>query len=168
MSADLERRLRALEEVEAIKRLKYRYWRFLDLKQWDDLASLFAADATVAYGDGKYTFTGVDSIMDFLRRSLGWESGSITLHHGHHPEIELLGDDAASGIWALYNYMFRRLTEASFERDTAKLDEVISLMDYERETWTLLTEKLAKERNTRPAPAAPGASPQRAPLSVQG
>jgi hypothetical protein len=106
MSADLERRLRVLEEVEAIKRLKYRYWRFLDLKQWDDMAELFAPDATVAYGDGKYTFTGVDAIMDFLRRSLGWESGSITLHHGHHPEIELLGEDAAQGTWALYNYMF--------------------------------------------------------------
>jgi hypothetical protein len=106
MSADLERRVRILEDIEAIKRLKYRYWRHLDLKQWDQLAELFARDATVSYGDGKHQFSGVDSIIDFLRRSLGWESGSITLHHGHHPEIELVGDDGAEGTWALYNYMF--------------------------------------------------------------
>ena len=43
--SDLERRIRALEDVEAIKRLKYRYWRHLDLKQWDELAACFAADA---------------------------------------------------------------------------------------------------------------------------
>lgn len=106
MSAELERRIRALEDVEAIKRLKYRYWRHLDLKEWGALAGLFMPEATVSYGAGKYDFRGVDSIMDFLRRSLDWQSGSITLHHGHHPEIELVGENRATGTWALYNYMF--------------------------------------------------------------
>ncbi len=104
--SDLERRIQALEDVEAIKRLKYRYWRHLDLKQWDELAACFAADAAVSYGDGRYRFAGVDAIMRFLRESLGRETGSVTIHHGHHPEIELTGQATARGRWALYNYLF--------------------------------------------------------------
>jgi hypothetical protein len=103
---DLDRRLRRLEDIEAIKQLKYRYWRHLDLKQWDALAQCFAPDATVCYSSGKYEFTGVDAIMRFLSEALGTERGSVTIHHGHHPEIELLGDVSARGTWALYNYMF--------------------------------------------------------------
>ena len=104
--SDLERRLNRLEDIEAIKQLKYRYFRHLDLKQWDELAQCFAADATVSYGSGKYEFRGVGAIMGFLSESLGEARGSVTIHHGHHPEIELLGPTSARGSWALYNYMF--------------------------------------------------------------
>lgn len=104
--ADLDRRLKRLEEIEALKQLKYQYWRFLDTKQWAELGRLFTRDATTSYGSGKYEFKGVDAIMQFLSDSLGEQRGSVTIHQGHHPEIELLGDDAAKGTWALYNYMF--------------------------------------------------------------
>ena len=104
--AELDRRLRRLEDVEAIKQLKYRYWRHLDLKQWDALAQCFADDATVCYSSGKYEFAGVSAIMKFLSESLGAARGSVTIHQGHHPEIELLSATRARGTWALYNYMF--------------------------------------------------------------
>lgn len=102
----MERRLRRLEDIEAIKQLTYRYWRCLDLKQWDDMRECFVPDATVCYSSGKYEFSGVDAIVGFLSQSLGEASGSVTIHQGHHPEIELLGEDRARGTWALYNYMF--------------------------------------------------------------
>jgi hypothetical protein len=105
---DLEKRLRRIEDLEAIKTLKYRYWRHLDLKQWEELATLFAPDASVSYGAGKYEFQGVDAIMRFLSDSLGHQTGSITIHHGHHPEIEITGDSTARGTWALYNYMYNQ------------------------------------------------------------
>ena len=103
---DLERRIRALEDVEAIKQLKHRYWRCLDLKLWDELATCFTADATVSYGSGKYRFEGVEAIMRFLRESLARERGALGYHHGHHPEIELTGERTARGVWALDNYLF--------------------------------------------------------------
>jgi len=106
--AELERRVRAIEDVETIKQLKYRYWRHLDLKQWDELADCFAEGASVSYGEGRYHFEGAGAIMRFLRESLARESGSVTVHHGHHPEIELTGETTAKGTWALYNYMFNR------------------------------------------------------------
>ncbi|MGH7860320.1 MAG: nuclear transport factor 2 family protein [Candidatus Binatia bacterium] len=104
--SELERRIRVIENVEAIKRLKYRYFRHLDRKEWDDLAACFAPQATVAYGSGRYRFEGREATLGFLREALGEEKGSVTAHHGHHPEIELTGEDTARGTWALYNYMF--------------------------------------------------------------
>jgi hypothetical protein len=104
--AELERRLRALEDVEAIKRLKYRYWRCLDLKLWDEMAGCFTPDATVDYGGGTYRFQGVESILRFLRESLGRERGLLLgYHHGHHPEIDVTGEATARGVWALDNYL---------------------------------------------------------------
>jgi hypothetical protein len=55
-------------------------------KRWDELAGCFTADATVDYGGGAYRFQGVDTIMRFLRESLGSETGALGFHHGHHPE----------------------------------------------------------------------------------
>ncbi len=103
---DLERRIAVIEDIEAIKRLKYRYWRHLDLKEWDALAALFVKNASVSYGSGKYEFQGVEAIMRFLRESLGRETGAVTVHQGHHPEIDLTSNTTATGTWALYNYMF--------------------------------------------------------------
>lgn len=88
-----------LLEIEAIRQLKYRYFRFLDLKRWDDLRELFVEEATSSYASGRYAFEGRDAILDFLRQALDRPT-MITAHHGHHPEIELMGDDRARGTWA--------------------------------------------------------------------
>ena len=89
-----------LHEIEAIKRLKYRYFRCLDLKRWDELTECFVEDATSAYGDGKFAFDSRKGIMQFLVDALGRPT-IITAHHGHHPEIDLTGPTTAAGIWAL-------------------------------------------------------------------
>jgi SnoaL-like domain len=120
--ADVERRLRALEDIEAIKRLKHRYWRCLDLKLWDEMAGCFTPDATVDYGGGAYRFQGVEAIMRFLRESLGAERSLLGYHHGHHPEIDLTGETTARGVWALDNYLLdaarkRGVRIAAYYRD---------------------------------------------------
>lgn len=48
---------------------------------------------------------------------------------------------------ALYTYMISRLVTASHEKDTAPADEVIGLLTYERETWSLLMETIAGDQN---------------------
>lgn len=102
----LEARLRTLEDLEAIRRLKHKYWRCLDQKRWDEMAECFTPDATVEYSGGKYRFRGVEAIVRFLRESLGVETGAIGIHHGLQPEIDFTGPDSARGTWGLYNYMF--------------------------------------------------------------
>jgi len=89
-----------LVEIEKIKRLKYRYARLLDTKDWDALADCFVPDATASYGGGQYEFTGRDAIMDFLTTALG-STEVLTSHTVTQPEIELLGHDRARGTWAL-------------------------------------------------------------------
>ena len=61
--------LTRLLEIEAIKQLKYRYFRHLDLKEWDALAELFAPDARSSYGDGKSVGDEVRTGMLRFQRS---------------------------------------------------------------------------------------------------
>jgi bile-acid 7alpha-dehydratase len=107
--ADLEARMKHLEDIEAIKRLKYKYLRCLDSKLWDDLAGCFTEDATTSYSSGKYSFQGREAIMQFLREGLG--PTMISMHHGHHPEVEITSDITARGIWALEDYVI--ITQAN-------------------------------------------------------
>jgi len=101
--AELEARIKRFEDIEAIKRLKYKYLRTLDSKLWDELAECFTEDATAAYSGGRYSFQGRDAIMEFLKKGLGHTI--ISMHHGHHPEIEITSDTTARGIWALKDYL---------------------------------------------------------------
>jgi ketosteroid isomerase-like protein len=44
--SDFGKRLQMLEDIEAIKQLHHEYIYFLNNRQWDDMAELFAEDAT--------------------------------------------------------------------------------------------------------------------------
>ena len=91
------------EDLEAIKRLKYRSLRCIDTKQWDELADCFTEDATTSHHGGKYSVSGRDAILDFFRSAN--VSEMITMHHVHHPEIEIMAEGAARGTWALEDYI---------------------------------------------------------------
>jgi flagellar protein FliS len=61
----------------------------------------------------------------------------------------------------LYNFVFRKLVEANVSRDIPALDEALKVLRYQRETWSLLMEELAKQKATTaaskldlPAPSA--------------
>ena len=89
-----------LAEIEAVKQLKFAYFRLLDMKQFAELGELLTEDATTAYQSGALSQTGRQSVVDFLEESLG-DPGIITMHNGHHPEITLTGATAATGRWYL-------------------------------------------------------------------
>lgn len=89
-----------LVEIEAIKRLKYKYMRCLDQKRWDEIAGCFSAEATAAYSGGKYSYQGRDAIVEFLRGSMGSDTFH-SAHQVHHPEIDLTSPTTARGTWAL-------------------------------------------------------------------
>jgi flagellar secretion chaperone FliS len=54
-------------------------------------------------------------------------------------------------VTGLYTFMYTTLVEANMERDMAKCDKVIELLEYERETWTMLMGKLAHEKGIQTA-----------------
>jgi hypothetical protein len=92
----LAERLDAVEAIEEIKRLKARYFRFVDEKKHDELAALFTDDANL-------TTDGItwDSPEHFAYTIRDLTGQAPSVHHGHMPEIEITGKDTASGIWAM-------------------------------------------------------------------
>jgi hypothetical protein len=80
------------EDIELIKQLKYRYLRTLDLKQWDDFAECFTPDVTGNYAG--LVFENRDTLVAFMRENLG--DDLISMHHAHHPEITVHGDEATA------------------------------------------------------------------------
>jgi len=101
--ADMEKRIGVLEDIEAIKKLKAKYWRCIDKKLWGELEECFVEDAVADYGKN-LNFQGRKAIIRFLKDNLGSDS-VITIHQGHNPEIEITGDNTARGIWALHDYL---------------------------------------------------------------
>ncbi len=45
---------------------------------------------------------GRESIVDGVSKAL---AGSRSVHHGHMPEIEILGPTSARGVWAMYDWL---------------------------------------------------------------
>ena len=92
------------KDLEAIKRLKYKYQRCIDTKQWDELRDCFTEDASAAYSSGKFSFQGRDAILKFLSGAMGAD----TFHSSHQvsqPEIDLVDESTATGRWCLTDYV---------------------------------------------------------------
>lgn len=89
-----------LDDIEAIRQLKYRYFRLLDTKRFTELGELLTEDATTSYQSGQHSYAGRAAIVAFLEEALG-SHDIVTMHNGHHPEIELTGATTATGIWYL-------------------------------------------------------------------
>jgi hypothetical protein len=90
-----------LAAVEDIRRLKARYFRCMDTKDWDGFRDVFAADAEMDMrseaGEAGLVH-GKQAIADFVRGSI---DTVVTVHHGHMPEIEVTSPTTATGIWAM-------------------------------------------------------------------
>jgi uncharacterized protein (TIGR02246 family) len=88
-----------LEAIEEIKALKARYFRCMDTKDWAGFAEQFAPHATMDMtSENAGVTTGRHDIAAFVEAAVG---DVTTVHHGHTPEIEILSDTTARGIWAM-------------------------------------------------------------------
>jgi hypothetical protein len=93
-----------LEEIEAIKQLKARYFRLMDTKKWGELEDVFCADAIVdTTGDGGWTTHSASEFVEMLRASI---EQVTTVHHGHMPEIELTSATTARAVWAMEDQLW--------------------------------------------------------------
>jgi hypothetical protein len=87
--------------IEDIRRLKARYFRCMDTKDWDGFRDVFAPDAEMDMrseaGDAGLV-RGAPSIAEFVR---GAVDDVDTAHHGHMPEIDVTSPTTATGVWAM-------------------------------------------------------------------
>jgi uncharacterized protein (TIGR02246 family) len=88
-----------MDDIEAIKQLKARYFRTMDTKDWEGMRLVFTDDAVVDTSEaGGGRIVGADAFMSFLQETL---ADTVTVHQGHMPEIDVKSTTTASGIWAL-------------------------------------------------------------------
>jgi hypothetical protein len=103
MHAGANTRRTSVDDIEAIKQLKARYFRMMDTKDWAGLRAVFTDDARIDTTEsGGTAMAGADQFVAFLEDLLG---DVTTVHHGHMPEIELTGTTTALGIWALQDLL---------------------------------------------------------------
>ena len=94
-----------LQATEQIKKLKGRYFRCMDTKDWDGFQSVFAADATMdttQEAPDIEIVRGNGNIREFVEGAVG---PVVTVHHGHMPEIEITSPTTARGVWAMQDFL---------------------------------------------------------------
>jgi len=98
---EMERRLRNLEDIEAIKQLQVRYVNCLTTIDWDDLVDCFTADAVVDLSVGKVK--GREAIENFFKKKISITHVGLEGNFVVHPIISVEGDKAR-GSWLLYTH----------------------------------------------------------------
>jgi hypothetical protein len=97
---DLAARLAALEDKEAIRRLKSRYLRACDLKQVEVVRDCFLPTGVrIAYQNFP-EFSDRDAFVAVFQQ-MACQGGVYDLHHATNWEIDLDGPDSARGLWSL-------------------------------------------------------------------
>ena len=131
-----------LASVEEIKRLKYRYFRTLDLKDWETFGDCLATDVRARYGTQAMGeplhYESREAVVEFMSTNLG--PGIVTMHVAQHPEIDV-DADAASASWGFEDTVivpdFKLLIRgAGYYHDTYRRDADgawrIASTEYER------------------------------------
>src|SRR3569623_339235 len=91
----------AAADIDEIKKLKARYCRLLDTKDWSAWRTVFTDDfVSDTSASGGVLITGADNMVEFIKKTLG-KASQPTVHQVHAPEIELTSPSTATGIWAL-------------------------------------------------------------------
>jgi hypothetical protein len=95
--------LQRLVIIEEIRKLRSRYWRYLDTQQWDKFATLFTDDCVFDASLDAFTPPpGGRAIADTLAEVF---AGVTSVHHGMQHEIEVLDGTHARGIWTMADYV---------------------------------------------------------------
>lgn len=111
--AELEARIRVLEDIEAIKKVKSKYWYCVDKKLWDELADCFTEDV-VLDAPTLTSLHGRKAVVQYMKERLG-QSSITVVHHGHQSDIEITGETTAKGIWALRDHLIDSQSNTAFK-----------------------------------------------------
>lgn len=145
-------RLAALEDI---RQLKARYFRCVDTKDWEQLAQVFTPDVEFDRTMGNAVrdpwtgawdpplaevpliVSGRDAVLRMIR---GAVEHIHTVHHGFMPELEVLSETAARGVWAMCDEL-RDRDRKLILRGSGHYHET-----YERSSagWAIRTAKLVR------------------------
>lgn len=109
--------LSRLIAIEEIRQLKARYFRHMDMRDWDAMAEVFCRDARFDCSDGA-TWTTLDGAVHgeagpvTVGREpiMAWISAAFaeraSCHHGHGHEVTVDSETEAHGICAMEDWIF--------------------------------------------------------------
>ena len=98
----------SLYEIEQLKTLKARYFRFLDTKQWVHYRGCFTDDFQFFNGEDK------EALVKSGDEYVAWAAkifpiGEVTtVHQGHLGELELTSERTATGVWSMFDWIDRK------------------------------------------------------------
>jgi flagellar secretion chaperone FliS len=79
----------------------------------------------------------------------------LEMQNGLRPDVN---PALCSQMASLYNFIYRKLVDASINRDVAAVDDALRILQHQRETWVMLMDKLKTEKAAESA-AVPGRVP---------
>ena len=100
----LAQRLQKLEDADAIRALKSRYFACCDAKDSAGMRAAFA-DGPVHIDYGVIgTFDRADALVKIFQE-IGCHDYMVEMHHGVNPQIEVLDAERARGSWGLHYFL---------------------------------------------------------------
>lgn len=103
---ELRRDIQRLMDMEAIRQLKYAYFRCVDTANLEELATLFHEDVTVRFVGGNYEWK-LQGRADYVKNiGKSFTKEAVGQHNAHHPEIQMLSDTEATALWYLADNMW--------------------------------------------------------------
>lgn len=133
--------------IEDIKRLKAKYFRCVDTKDWEGYRSVFADDLVFDITSDMPeagVIVGADAAVDIPRNSL--TSDVVSVHHGHCPEIDILTPTTAKGIWAMEDRLFWGPGSESPGQSMHGMGHYIETYEKTAKGWCIKTMKLTRLR----------------------
>ena len=89
----------------------------------------------------------------------------LEMRNGLRPEVNL---ELCEQMAALYDFVYNRLVDANMQRDPAAIDEALTILEHQRETWSMLIEKVRREDAPQPADEPEAEDHVAASFSVEG
>ena len=96
--ADLEARIYALEHINAIKEVQYRYWHSVDAQKLDDVLDCFIDNGATIDMEGVPPCKTREDFIEVLKGQ-GGKAGFLSLHTGNNPQIKITGAVHAEATW---------------------------------------------------------------------
>ena len=125
----------------------------------DEAPNQYLKDAILTAPPEQLQLMLYDGAIRFIRQGLKglesrqWDQSFEGFSRAQKIVIELLNSlnyevDRAlcTQMASLYNFVYRKLLDASVQRDPKPATEALGLIEYQRQTWLLLLDKLRQER----------------------
>jgi hypothetical protein len=94
--------------IEEIKQTKARYFRCMDMKDWDGFTAVFTPDGSVDYtlagpDSSDLRASGAANCVALVRSAI---EQALSIHHGHMAEVEVTSPTTAMAIFAMEDLIF--------------------------------------------------------------